>query len=137
MYFFISICGTLCDGAFLLVSLFLSHSLRMAPKCKSAPSQNPLHSGASSSDSTPLHVKFRDEKARQDFSENFSKCGIHSECHVMLLNFSDTTLPTVFHNQGWESLCQIHMSYPIVIIQEFYSNMHGFDTSIPQFVTQV
>ena len=24
-----------------------------------------------------------------------------------------------------------------MIIQEFYSNMHGFDTSIPQFVTQV
>ena len=26
------------------------------------------------------------------------------------------------------------MSCPTVIIQEFYSNMHGFDTSIPQFV---
>ena len=24
-----------------------------------------------------------------------------------------------------------------MIIQEFYSNMHGFDTSIPRFVTQV
>ena len=24
-----------------------------------------------------------------------------------------------------------------MIIQEFYSNMHGFDTSIPQFATQI
>ena len=29
------------------------------------------------------------------------------------------------------------MRCPTVIIQEFYSNMHDFDTSIPQFVTQV
>ena len=38
-------------------------------------------SGASSSsDSSPLHVRFRDNKARQDFSENFSRRGIHSKC---------------------------------------------------------
>ena len=38
-------------------------------------------SGASSSsDSSPLHVRFCDNKARQDFSENFSRRGIHSKC---------------------------------------------------------
>ena len=68
---------------FLSLSPSLSNSLRMALKRKSVPSWNPLCSRASSSDSTPLHVKFRDDKARQDFSENFSKCGIHSECHVI------------------------------------------------------
>ena len=67
------------------LSLSLCDSLRMAPKRKSTPSRNPLHSGASSSsDSTPLHVRLRDEKARQDFSKNFSKRGIHSEHHVIL-----------------------------------------------------
>ena len=81
--------------------LFLSDSLRMAPKRKSALSRNPLHSGASSSsDPTPLHVRFHDEKARQDFSENFSKHGIHSECQVILSDFSDTDLPTVIHSRG-------------------------------------
>ena len=62
-------------GAFLRVSL--SHSLylalvcSMAPKHKSTQSQNPLRFGASSSsspsDSTPSHVRFRDDKAHKDF----------------------------------------------------------------------
>ena len=45
----------------------------MAPKRKSALSQNPLRSEASSSaDITPFSIRFRDEKARSDFFENFS-----------------------------------------------------------------
>ena len=48
---------------FLSLSLSLSHGLRMAPKLKFAPSQNPLRSKASSSDPTPLHIQFRDELA--------------------------------------------------------------------------
>ena len=74
-------------GAFLRLSLSLSLSLSlvlvlvcsMAPKCKSTPSQNPLHSRAFSSDPTPSYVWFRDEKAKSDFKENFSQCGIHSK----------------------------------------------------------
>ena len=118
------------------LSLSLSLSLSrivcaMAPKRKSILSQNPLRSGASSSDSTPLHVRFHDEKACKDFSENFSKRGIHSKCHVILLDFSDTTLLTVTYRRGWESLCEMPMSFPFMIIQEFYSNMHGFDLFVP------
>ena len=56
---------------------------------------------------------------------------------MILLDFYDTTLPTIIHNQGWESLCEIPMSCPTVIIQEFYSKMHGFDTSIPQFAMRI
>ena len=107
----------------------------MAPKHKTTSSQNPFHSEASSSDSIPLSVRFCDDKACQDFSKNFSKCGIHSELHVILLNFSDTTLPTVIYGRGWESLCEILVSCPSVIIQEFSSNMHSFDYSIPRFIT--
>ena len=29
------------------------------------------------------------------------------------------------------------MSFPFVIIQEFYSNMHGFDYSIPSFIISI
>ena len=125
------------DGAFLFVSLslFLSNSLHMVPKCKITPSWNLLHSGASSSDPTPFHVQFCDEKVQKDFSENFSKRGVQSEHHVILSDFSDTTIPIVIHSRGWESLYEIPVSCPTVTIQEFYSNMHGFDTSIPQFVT--
>ena len=122
---------------FLSLSLSLSDSLRMAPKHKTTPSQNLLHSGASSSDSTLLHVRFRDKKVRQDFSENFSKHGIHSDCHVILSDYSDTTFLTVIRRQGWESLCEIPVNYPFMIIQEFYSNMHGFDYSIPHFITSI
>ena len=64
---------------YLSPSLSLSLSLincSMAPKPKFTSSRNPLRSGASSSsspsDPTPSHVKFRDDKAHKDFSENFS-----------------------------------------------------------------
>ena len=121
--------------------LFLSVSYFMAPKRKSTSSQNPLRSGASSSsspsDSTPFHVRFHDDKARKDFSKNFSRRGIHSECQVVLSNCSDTDLPTVIYSRGWESLCGIPVTCPSVIIQEFYFNMHRFNYSVPHFVTRV
>ena len=113
----------------------------MAPKRKSIMSQNPLCSRASSSsspsDPTPSHVRFCNEKAKLDFLENFSRRGIHSERQVILSDFNDIDLPTVIYSRGWESLCGIPITCPSVIIQEFYSNMHGFDYSIPQFVTHV
>ena len=56
---------------------------------------------------------------------------------MVLSDFSDIALPTIIHSGGWESLCEILVRCPIIIIQEFYSNMHGFDTSIPQFAIQI
>ena len=53
------------------------------------------------------------------------------------MDFSDTTLLTVIHRRGWESLCEIPLSCPSMIIQEFYSNMHGFDSCVPRFITHV
>ena len=113
----------------------------MTPKYKSTLSWNPLHSEASSSsspfDPTPSHVHFRDEKAKSDFLENFSQRGIHLKRQVVLSNFSNTDLPTIIYNRGWESLCGALLTCPSVIVQEFYFNMRGFDYSIPQFVTRV
>ena len=125
-------------GAFLIVSLSLPLLLftlvvSMAPKRKSVPSRNPLHSGTSSSS----HIRFRDENARKNFLENFSRRGVHSECRVILANFADTDLPTVIHSQGWESLCDVLVTCLTVLIQEFYSNMHGFDSSVPLFSTRI
>ena len=59
------------------------------------------------------------------------------ECQVNLSDFSDTTLPTVIYSKGWESLCGAPVTCPSVIIQEFYFNMHGFDSSVPQFSTRI
>ena len=130
--------------AFLIVyffplSLLFMLVVSMAPKRKSAPSQNPLCSKASTSSSnpTPSSVRFHDEDARKDFSENFFRRGVHSECLVILVDFVDTDLPDVIHNWGWESLCDIPVTCPSVLIQEFYSNMHGFNYSIPLFHTRV
>ena len=110
----------------------------MAPKHKCTPSQNPLHSGASSFyDPTPSYVRFCDDEVRKDFSENFCREGIHSEHHVILLDFSNIDLSTVIYSRGWESLCDIPVTCPFVIIQEFYSNMHGIDTSVPHFFSRV
>ena len=106
-------------------------------KSKSTSSRNPLHSGASSSDFTPSHVRFRDDKAHKDFRRTFSQRGIHSECRVVLLDFSNTDLPIVIYSRGWESLCGVPITCLSVIIQEFYSNMHGFDYFVLHFVTRI
>ena len=52
-------------------------------------------------------------------------------------HFADTDLPTVIHSWEWESLCDKPVTCPLMLIQEFYSNMHGIDHSVPQFVTHV
>ena len=121
-----------------LLFLLFTLVVFMAPKRKSTPSQNPLCSGASSSsDPTPSHIWFCDEDARKDFSKNFSRRGVHSERQVILADFADTDLPTVIHSWRWESLCDISVTCPSVLIQKFYSNIHGFDFSIPLFSTHV
>ena len=114
-------------------------SVLMAPKRKSAPSQNLLRSWASSLsfDPTPSSIRFHDEDAQKDFSENFSRWGVHLERRVVLADFADTNLPDVIHSRGWESLCDVPITCPSVLIQEFYSNMHGIDSSIPLFHTCV
>ena len=118
----------------LLVTLVMS----MAPKCKSTPARNPLCSDASSSSSpSPSNVRFCDDDAFKAFLENFSRQGIHSECQVILSDFADTDLPSVIHSRGWESLCDVPVTCPFVLIQEFYSNMHGIDRSVPLFFTHV
>ena len=110
----------------------------MAPKHKSTPSQNPLRSGASSSsDPSPSTIRFRDDDAFKAFSENFFRRGIHSERQVVLSDFSDTNLPSIIHSRGWKSLCDVSVTCPLVLIQEFYSNMHGIDRSVPLFFTRV
>ena len=72
-----------------------------------------------------------------DFSENFSRRGIHSECQVVLSDFFDTVHPTIIYSRSWESRCGIPITCPSVIIQEFYSNMHGINTFVPHFFTCV
>ena len=139
LYSHIELFGSFLFDPFSLSFSFVSCS--MAPKQKSTPSRNPLHSRASSSsspsDSTPSHIRFRDDKARKDFLENFSRLGIHSEHQVFLSDFSNTDLTTIIYNRGWESLRGIPVTCPSMIIHEFYSNMHRFDYSVPHFVTCV
>ena len=105
----------------------------MAPKVhKSILARNPLGSRSFSSDPILLlHVWFRDEKAWKDFLENFQKRGVHPECHVILLDFSDTPFPAIIRTQGWESLLESPLRGPIMFIQEFYTNIHGIDTFVP------
>ena len=105
---------------FSLSLCFLRLVCSMAPKCKSTSSRNPLRSGAASSspstNSNPSHVQFHDEKARTNFLENFSQHKIHSECQVILSDFSNTDFPTIIDSRGWESFYGITVICPIVII---------------------
>ena len=123
---------------FLSLPLFLfTIVMSMAPKHKSTSPWNPLHSSASSSsDFAPLSLRFCDVDAYKAFSKNFSKRSVHSERQVILVDFTDTNLPIVIHSREWESLCDISVTCPLVLIQEFYSNMHGIDRSVPLFFTR-
>ena len=106
LYFSICLLYLNYFGAFLIVSFSLPLFLftlvvSMAPKRKSTPARNPLHSGASSSfDSARISLRFCDDDAHKAFWENFSRRGIHSECQVILANFADTDLPDVIHSRG-------------------------------------
>ena len=124
---------------FLSLILFLFMLVMfMTTKRKSTPARNPLRSEASlSSDSAPLSLRFHDDDAHKAFSKNFSRRGVHSECQVILVDFTDIDLPTVIHSQEWESLCDIPITCPLVLIQEFYSNMHEIDHWIPLFFTRI
>ena len=144
MYFFsIYLSYLKLFGTFLIVILSLPLCwfmlvVSMAPKRKSTPTQNPLRFDASSStDPSPSIVRFRDDDAFKAFSENFSRRGIHSERQVVLLDFADTDLPFVIHSSGWESLCDVPITCPFVLIREFYSNMHGIYRSVPLFFTRI
>ena len=142
-YFSIYLLYLKCFGTFLIVSLSLPLFLftlvvSMAPKRKSTLSRNLFHSKtSSSSDPTPSRLRFRDDDAHKAFSENFSRRGVHLERQVILADFADTDLPTVIHSREWESLCDVLVTCPLVLIQEFYSNMHRINRSVPLFFTCV
>ena len=125
--------------SFFFLPLFLfTLVVSVAPKCKSIPTWNPLHSGASSSsDPSPSNVRFCDDDAFKAFLKNFSRWGIHSDRQVVLSDFTDTDLPSIIHSKGWKSLCDVPVTCLLVLIQEFYSNMHGIDRSVPLFFTWV
>ena len=106
----------------------------MAPK-KSVPSKNLIHRGSSSSSFPHNSVQFYDKKAHNDFFENFFDRAIHSERQVILSDFPDTSLPDAISSRRWASLYEKPSRCPDVFIQEFYSNMHAIDTSIPPFST--
>ena len=78
---------------FLFFSLSLSFSiLIMAPKM-SVHSKNPIRRGSSSSYFPLNSIQFHNEKARADFSKNFTNQAIHLEHQFILSNFPDTPLP--------------------------------------------
>ena len=111
-----------CFGTFLIISfsfplLLVTLVVSMAPKHKSTPARNPLHSGAStSSNHAPLSLRSHNNDAHKAFTKNFSRRGIHSERRVILGHFADTNLPTVIHSREWESLCDEPITYPLVLI---------------------
>ena len=109
-----------CLGLFVFLSLPLflfTLVVSMAPKRKSIPARNPLHSDASSSsDSAPLSLWFRDDDAHKAFSENLFRQGIHLERQVILSDFADIDIPSVIHSSGWESLCDVLVACPLVLI---------------------
>ena len=65
--------GTFLIIFFSLPLLLVTLVVFMAPKRKSTPARNPLHSGASSSsDHAPFSLRFCNDDAHKAFTENFS-----------------------------------------------------------------
>ena len=110
-------CWDFFDCLSLSLSFLFTLIVFVVPKHKSALSRNPLHSWASPlSDPTPSSIQFHDEDARKNFSENFSQRGVHSERPVILADFVDIDLPDVIHSRGWESLCDVLVICPFILI---------------------
>ena len=103
---------------FLSLPLFLfTLVVSLASKRKSTLARNLLHSGAySSSDYALFSLRFRDDDAHKAFSENFSRRGVYSERQVILADFADIDLPSVIHSREWESLCDVPVTRPLVLI---------------------
>ena len=45
------------------------------------------------------------------------------------------SLYAIIRTRVWESLYEIPLRYPVMFIQEFYSNIHDINTSVPRFAT--
>ena len=100
-----------------LILLMLLGTFLIVLLCKSTLARNLLHSGASSSSDPSLsNVRFRDDDAFKAFSENFSRRGIHSKRQVVLSDFANIDLPSIIHSRGWESLCDISVICPLMLI---------------------
>ena len=119
---FFSLFGISVDWCFsTCLSLFLYFFLSQIV-CAWHPSANPLRPGTLFVPGNHLLLTLLHSMSGfviwrlVSFSKNFSKRGIHSERHIILLDFSNTDLLTVIHKRGWESLCEISMSCPSMII---------------------
>ena len=118
---------------FFLSYLSLSFSLLvMAPK-KVVPSKSLICRGSSSSSFPLILFGFVMKRHIMTSLRNFFNWAIHSECQVILSYFPNSPLPGAISSQGWASLCKKPSRCPDVFIQEFYSNMHAIDTSVPSF----
>ena len=110
---YFSICLSLSLSIWLVCSV--------APKkSNSTPSWNPLHSGTSTSDSTPSHIRFRDEKSRQDFSENFSRWGICSE-HIGLGWAHDVYIVACHVFMHFLCICTFFLYWSVLVL--FYLSL--------------
>ena len=105
-----------CSSLFLPLFLF-TLVVSMAPKCKSTLARNPLsYSASSSTKPFPSNIGFHDDDAFKAFLENFFRWDIHSERQVILSDFADIDLPSVIHSRGWESLCDVSVTCPLMLI---------------------
>ena len=59
------------------------------------------------------------------------------ERRVVLADFVNTDPLDVIHSRGWKSLCDVPVTCSSMLIQEFYSNMHRIDSSVPLFHTRI
>ena len=115
----------------------------MAPKCKSTLAQNPLHSDASSSsDSAPLSLFGSVMMMPIRYSQRtFLDAAFILNAKSFWWTSLTPTFPLSFivgdesHCVTSESLCDVLVTCPFVLIYEFYSNMHEIDCSVPLFFT--
>ena len=126
-----------CDGTFLFVSLSLSRIV-----CAWHPSANPLRLGTlfilGHLPLILLLFMFGSMMKRpvRTFRRTFPNVAFIRNAASFYQTFLILLYPLSF-TVGDKNLCEIPVSCPTVIIQEFHSNMHNFDTSISRFVTQV
>ena len=137
-----------CDWCFLVcLSLSLSFSLLLSISCSMAPKQNLLHLGTLFVLGhpflilPPLIFNFMMIKPNRTFRWTFLDETFIWNAKSFCQTSPTLTYPLSFtvsvgsHYVTSKSLCDVSVTCPFVIIQEFYSNIDRFDYSAPLFVT--
>ena len=91
----------------------------------------------------PAQAHFRNPRARELYTQNFSTRSLIVEREVLLGELSETVIPRIFESRQWLALTTGHPTPSVELVKEFYSNIDAiaddgsFEVSLRNIVFRV